>query len=121
MRQPEESYLSEKKYYGLDGVEFEREDTFHFIGKGPKDYDPDKHIWEEACLNLTFHSEVDASKIEVKVKDGVVTLLGEVPSRKMKKLAEKCIENVPGLLDVENHLKVKRSFFFTDFDESEMP
>lgn len=120
MRQPDESYIPDKKYYGLDGVEFVREDTFHFIGKGPKDYDPDKRIWEEACIGLTFHSEVDASNIEVKVKNGVVTLLGEVLTRKMKKLAEKCVENVPGVSDVENYLKVKRSFLFSDLDESEM-
>lgn len=120
MIRPDESYIPDKKYYGLDGVEFEREDTFHFIGRGPKDYDPDKRMWEEVCLNLTFHPQVDASGIEVQVKDAIVTLTGEVPSRKMKKLAEKCVEDVAGVLDVQNQLKVKHSLFYTDSEDSEI-
>ena len=117
MIRPDESYISDKKYYGLDGVEFERSDTFHFVGKGPKEYDPDKRMWEEVCLNLTFHPSVDASAIEVKVRHGEVTLSGEVPSRKMKKLAEECVEKVAGVLDVHNMLKIRRTFLYSDFDD----
>ncbi len=107
----------DKKYYGLDGVEFERVGTISFLGQGPKNYNPDKRIWEEVCLNLTFHPSVDASEIDVNVHEGVVILSGLIWSRKMKRTAEKCIENIAGVRDIINRLQIKKSFFLNEFDE----
>jgi osmotically-inducible protein OsmY len=78
-----------------------------FYGKGPKGYRrADERIQEEVCEALTQNADVDASNIEVEVKDGVVTLSGTVDSRKTKVLAEGCIERLPGVKDVLNLLKI---------------
>jgi hypothetical protein len=60
---------------------------------------------------LEHHGEIDASEIEVKVEGGTVTLEGKVDDRRTKRLAEECAENVPGVRDVMNCLKVERGFF----------
>jgi osmotically-inducible protein OsmY len=115
--QDPDAILQDRKYYEISGVEFEREETTSFIGKGPKDYDPDKRLWEEVCLNLTFNPDVDASQIEVLTKEGVVTLRGYVNGRRMKKSAEKCLHDIHGIRDVNNELQIKRAPFFSDFDQ----
>lgn len=78
------------------------------IGKGPKGYQrSDKKILEEACENLTRSPELDATEIEVSVKDRIITLTGEVISRSDKRMAEELVEYISGTLDVQNKLKVK--------------
>lgn len=78
-----------------------------FIGKGPKGYRrADGRIREEVCEALTRSREVDATNIEVDVNNGVVTLKGSVPYRNMKKEAEWCTEELPGVEDVFNLLVV---------------
>ena len=54
------------------------------------------------------HREIDATNIGVKVEKGIVTLSGRVQTRRMKKLAEFTIEDLPGLQDVRNELSVIR-------------
>ena len=86
----------------------------HF-GKGPKGYKrSDTRIQEDAQEALTHDPDVDASEIEVSVKDGLVTLSGSVPERKMKRLAEDCVEIVSGVIDVRNEISTSSglsSFF----------
>ncbi|MFL5783964.1 MAG: BON domain-containing protein, partial [Bacteriovoracaceae bacterium] len=48
----------------------------------------------------------DASEIEVDVKDGVVTLSGTVEDRQSKRAAEECIENLSGVVDVHNRIRL---------------
>lgn len=48
--------------------------------------------------------DIDAREIEVSVKEGVVYLNGTVPDRESKKLAELDIENISGVIDVQNLL-----------------
>jgi len=82
-----------------------------YTGKGPKGYKrSDEKIHEEACEALYRNPSVDASDIEVKVKDGLVSLSGTVNSRFAKRQAENCIENLPGVQDIQNelHLEVKK-------------
>ena len=75
------------------------------IGKGPKDYvRSDKRIWEDVCEALYLSYDVDASHIEVEVKDGIVFLKGKVDSRLTKRMSEDAVENVAGVLDVKNEL-----------------
>jgi len=87
--------------------------TFHngevnHMGLGPKDYWPDdENIRDKVCERLFRDHIVDASEIEVKVNQGIVTLTGLVSDRKIKKNAESCIENVFGVVDVQNHLHLK--------------
>jgi len=48
-----------------------------------------------------------AKNIKFAPKDGVVTLTGTVPSEKDKEVIVKKVTNVPGVLKVDDHLKVK--------------
>lgn len=81
-----------------------------FSGKGPKGYRrSDDRIREDVCEALFRSPRVDASDIEVSVKDGNVTLKGTVESRNAKREAENCIENLSGVEDVQNELRLKRS------------
>ncbi len=76
-------------------------------GKGPKGYQrPDDRIHEDVCEALYRDPEIDASEIEVKVKDRVVILIGTVESRHIKRLAEQIIESISGIIDVHNELRI---------------
>ena len=55
---------------------------------------------------FTENDELDASEIEVKVADGIVTLLGTVEDRRAKRLAEEMAERATSIRDVMNQLKV---------------
>ncbi len=79
-----------------------------YFGKGPKGYRrSDERIKEDVSERLSL-GHVDASEIEVQVKDGEVTLSGTVPAREMRRLAEEMVENLSGVLDVTNQIRVKR-------------
>lgn len=79
-----------------------------FRGKGPKNWKrSDDRIYEEVCEALTFDDHVDATDIEVAVNDGEVTLSGAVPSRRMKRLAEDVVDDVSGVRDVHNRIRVR--------------
>lgn len=81
-----------------------------FHGKGPKGWKrSDDRIKEEVCESLYRDSEVDASGIEVQVKDSCVYLKGSVDSRDQKRAAERCVENLSGVEDVQNELRVSRT------------
>jgi hypothetical protein len=77
-------------------------------GVGPQGYArSDERIREDVCERLTLHDAIDASRIEVNVADGVVTLGGDVPERYMKHLAEDAVVDTIGVKDVENALRVR--------------
>lgn len=42
------------------------------------------------------------------VKDGSITLKGSVESRDVKREAERCVENLRGVSDVQNEIRVKQ-------------
>lgn len=87
----------------------------NFFGKGPKGWKrTDDRIKEEVCEALSDSWMVDASEIDVQVKDGHVTLKGTIDSREGKREAERCVENLRGVQDVQNDLKVSRSENVTD-------
>jgi hypothetical protein len=82
----------------------------NFIGKGPKGYKrSDDRIYEEVCETLMRSYEVNASEIGVKVDNGIVTLEGKVSSRDEKRAAEMEVEDLPGVLDIRNELKIDRN------------
>lgn len=83
-------------------------DRGHY-GKGPKGYQrSDDRIKEDACEALQDNRFVDASAIEVDVKEGVVSLRGTVETREAKREAERCVENVRGVTDVRNEIQLQR-------------
>lgn len=76
-------------------------------GKGPKGYKrSSERIREEACELLSRDWYLDATDIEVSVEDDCLILKGEVKTRKDKRHAEALVENVPGVRDVLNQIKV---------------
>ncbi len=77
-------------------------------GRGPKGYKrSDERIREDVCDRLGSSWTFDASEIEVKVKDGEVTLDGTVNSRQDKRRAEDFVDNVSGVKHVQNNLRIK--------------
>lgn len=80
-----------------------------YAGKGPKGYSrPDERIREELSERLMVDERVDASNIDVEVRVGTVTLRGVVRDRRMKHLIDAIAEDVTGVTDVQNELRVAR-------------
>lgn len=77
-------------------------------GRGPKGYQrSDNRILEDVCDRLTY-SDVDAGDIEVRVESGEVTLSGFVRDRADKRRAEDVAEEVSGVREVHNNIRVSR-------------
>jgi osmotically-inducible protein OsmY len=78
-----------------------------FAGRGPKDYvRSDERLTEDINERLTADPYIDASEISVSVKEGVVTLSGNVPQRPLRYHAEDIVECCRGVRDIDNQLKV---------------
>ncbi|WP_245435603.1 BON domain-containing protein [Microvirga calopogonii] len=77
-------------------------------GRGPKGYKrSDERIHEDVCERLTQDPFIDASNIEVLVREGEVTLNGTVSSRGLKRRAEDLAELASGITHVQNNLRVE--------------
>jgi len=86
-----------------------RRDSQSHRGKGPKGYQrSDERIEENVNERLTDDHMLDASSIEVKVSKGEVTLTGTVSSKEDKRRAEEIVENVSGVSNVENRIRVNK-------------
>lgn len=114
-------FLLDQRGYGPDGYDsYDGYDNYggaytggfspgqrEFSGRGPKGYvRSDERIREDVCERLS-EGHLDASDIDVQVKDGEVTLSGLVSDRRTKRLVEELIDNIKGIKDVENRLKVR--------------
>jgi hypothetical protein len=87
----------------------ERGEVRHFRGKGPKNYRrPDEKIQEDINDSLTDDRYLDATNIEVAVKEGEVTLTGFVDDKNAKRRAEDLAEAIYGVRHIENRLKINR-------------
>jgi BON domain len=77
-------------------------------GRGPQGYTgfSDERIQEDVSEALTRHGQVDASGITVRVENGEVTLEGIANSRQEKRLAVRAVEDLPGVRDVHNRLRI---------------
>lgn len=79
------------------------------VGKGPKGWKrSDERIQDDVCEQLSRHPELDASEIEVSVESGEVILAGTVEERYYKRLAEDVAEQVFGVTDVRNQIRIQR-------------
>jgi osmotically-inducible protein OsmY len=79
-----------------------------YAGRGPKGYRrSDERIQEEICDCLTAAGNIDASEIGITVRGGEVTLEGTVPERSMKRAAEDLAEQISGVKEVTNRLRVE--------------
>ena len=76
-------------------------------GKGPKGFvRADERISELVHEALTDHEHIDASNISVTVKDGEVTLTGNVDNRNAKLQAEDLVATVNGVKEIHNQIRV---------------
>jgi osmotically-inducible protein OsmY len=97
--------------YGSGASLADRDDrgggTGWFVGRGPKGYQrSDARINEDVCDRLCDSGEIDATDVEVRVENGEVTLSGSVSDRSQKRRAEDLIEQVSGVREVHNNLRV---------------
>jgi BON domain len=77
-----------------------------FRGTRPRGYErSDERLRELICERLT-DADIDATDIEVKVAQGTVTLEGSVRARWMKHQAEDLIDDLGGVKDIHNQLRV---------------
>ncbi len=84
-----------------------REDRAIHRGRGPSGYQrSDQRIYEDVCERLMEDDRVDASEIQVSVTNGEVTLSGTLRSRNAKRRATDLAEDVSGVKDVHNQIRV---------------
>jgi osmotically-inducible protein OsmY len=103
------SGMSRGSRHGMDGSTSAMRRGQH-AGKGPKDFRrSDERLREEVSERLMADPDIDASEITLNVKDGEVTLEGSVMDRQTKRDAEDCIENVMGVRQVNNRLRISDS------------
>lgn len=97
-----EAWRDPSSWLGAD-----REEGENHRGRGPKGYlRSDDRIREDVCDCLTDDRHIDASDVEVSVKDGEVTLTGKIGSRAARRHAEELTESRSGVKHVQNNLRV---------------
>jgi osmotically-inducible protein OsmY len=110
----EPDHLTAMGTEGLAGPGFTPDDVFDharpsYRGHGPVGYTrTDAQVRADVCDELTDDPDVDASCIEVMVDVGIVILTGEVSTRAMKWRAEEVADDVTGVKEVDNRIRVRR-------------
>jgi hyperosmotically inducible protein len=66
----------------------------------------DSKIEDSAKASYNYRTVLDG-RVNVKSNDGIVTLTGTVQDRDDKALAEDTVENIPGVVRVDNQINVK--------------
>ena len=97
-------------FHGTDmGMGAPDEDRGPHWGKGPKGYKrSDERTRDDVCDAIAHQGHIDASDVEVKVTDGIVTLSGTVLHRHDKRRLEHLAEHCRGVQEVHNELRLKR-------------
>lgn len=77
-------------------------------GRGPNGWTrSDKCLEEEVSFLLFLNPAVDAEDVSVEVEDGVIFLKGSVRNQYMKWVAERSVEGIEGVKEIENLLEIK--------------
>ena len=77
-------------------------------GRGPRGYvRSDQRIYEDLCDRLTENPFIDASDVEVLVRDGKVRLAGSLDNAIALRQAEEIAREVAGVAHVQNELTVR--------------
>ena len=120
-RRPQRGLPGSRDLAGFRGPDADRDAAGHrrsleerergpHAGLGPKNYRrADDRIWGELCDRLMAHPEIDASEIEVEVKEGKVVLRGSVPDRTTKHRVEDVADRILGAQEIDNQLRVRRA------------
>lgn len=85
-------------------------DERHFIPEHPPSQtkEMDEIIKDKICEILAKDRDIDERDIEVQVKKGTVILTGAVQSHDEKFRAEMAIEDIKGVEEIQNNLKLKK-------------
>ncbi len=100
--------------FGADGLRgaygsSERSPELPRRGRGPRNYQrSDDRIREDLCERL-MQAWMDADDVDVRVEKGAVTLTGTVKSRDEKRAIEDLAEDVLGVKEVNNEIRVARA------------
>jgi osmotically-inducible protein OsmY len=95
-------------WFGDDYAERRRRHDGPHRGKGPKGYQrADERIKEDISDRLTEEWNVDASDLTVTVENGDVILSGFVKDRFQKRRAADIAEEVSGVKNVENRIRIE--------------
>ncbi|MES2404337.1 MAG: BON domain-containing protein, partial [Pseudomonadota bacterium] len=79
-----------------------------YRGRGPKNYSrSDERIQEDISERLWDADDVDASDVTVEVKNGEVTLRGNVERRSIKHRIEDIADACSGVKDIHNEIRVQ--------------
>lgn len=96
--------------FGFGFLNAERRERGRHFGRGPEGYKrSDARISEDIHDRLTDDDDLDASTIQVQVKDAEVILNGKVADRIDKHRAEHIAEAVSGVEHVQNNLRVDKA------------
>jgi len=75
--------------------------------RGPKGYQrSDERLKEDISERLMEAYHIDSSEVTVEVRGAKVSLEGTVPSRHMKHAIEDMVDRCPGVLDIDNRIRV---------------
>ncbi|MFC0103651.1 BON domain-containing protein [Sphingopyxis terrae] len=78
------------------------------VGMGPRAYQrADALICEDICERMMADSRLDASRLDVRVAAGEVSLSGAVDSRQSRRRAEDIAEAVRGVRHVRSDLRIQ--------------
>lgn len=103
-------HLDSTPSQGYENIQWGQKPEGVHRGKGPRTYTRgDDRILENINDALYEDPDVDATDIEATVKDGEVTLAGTVTSRNEKWAAEDLAEEISGVKNVINKLRIKRT------------
>lgn len=77
-------------------------------GRGPKNWQrSDERIKEDVNERLTDHPQIDATEIDIQVRNAEVTISGSVEDRRIKRMVEDLVEGVSGVKEVHNQLRAQ--------------
>jgi hypothetical protein len=79
------------------------------VGKGPKGWISNESILAQVNEALFLHPSVDATHIDARMEGEILVLTGEVTNRQQKKTAERILENLSGVKDIRNEIKIRPS------------
>jgi BON domain len=79
-------------------------------GKGPKGYSKaDSLIYEDICEALMKDEFIDASGVEVDVKEGVASLVGDVDDEEMRDRMIGAVHHVHGIKKIVNQISLSEA------------
>lgn len=106
------SYVTGNNHPYADREAHNRYNREHFPqgphrGKGPKNFTrSDERLKEHVNELLMEHDEIDATHVDVDVKNGEVTVTGTVQARQQRRAIEDLIEGMVGVKDVHISIKI---------------